>query len=166
VVERHAVREIEKMELEKIDYAPRVYKYKMPIKTVKYSNEPVYVNADGTLEPYLPSSVVTHRDAYSKSIHMLFKHVADFHVLLVEIISEKTGLDSVEIIKQIQEDERMKAHVDIPTIYSLGLVEKTDVEKKVDVEVNDLVNKMEAVSVEPPKKRKYVKRVVKPSNTE
>jgi hypothetical protein len=138
----------------------------MPIKTVKYSNEPVYVNADGTLEPYLPSNIVTHRDAYSKSIHMLFKHVSEFHVLLVEIISEKTGLDSVEIIKQIQEDERMKAHVDIPTIYSLNLLEKADVEKKVDVEVNDLVKKMEAVTVEPPKKRKYVKRVEKPSNIE
>ena len=136
----------------------------MSIKSVKYSNEPVYVNGDGTLEPYIPSSILTHRDAYSKSIHMLFKHVADFHVLLVEIISEKTGLDSVEIIKQIQEDERMKAHVDIPTIYSLGVLEKADVEKKLSVE--DLTKKMETMTVEPPKKRKYVKRVVKPSNTE
>ena len=121
---------------------------------VKYSNEPVYVNADGSLEPYIPSSILTHRDAYSKSIHMLFKHVADFHVLLVEIISEKTGLDSVEIIKQIQNDERMKEHIDIPTIYSLGVLEKEDVEKKVEVK-NTPVE---------PKKRKYVKKVVKVLN--
>jgi hypothetical protein len=123
---------------------------------VKYSNEPVYVNADGSLEPYIPSSILTHRDAYSKSIHMLFKHVADFHVLLVEIISEKTGLDSVEIIKQIQNDERMKEHIDIPTIYSLGVLEKEDVEKKVEVK-NTPVE---------PKKRKYVKKVVKVLNKE
>ena len=160
MVERHAVPEIEKGELEKIDYAPRVYEYKMPIKKVKYSNEPVYVNADGTLEPYLPSNIVTHRDAYSNSIHMLFKHVSEFHVLLIEIISEKTGLDSVEIIKQIQNDERMKTHVDIPTVYSLGVLEKDDVEKKVEV---DPEKKVEAVE---PKKRKYIKKTVKVLNKE
>jgi hypothetical protein len=132
----------------------------MTIKKVKYTNEPVFINADGSMEPYIPSSVVTHREAYSKSIHMLFKHVADFHILLVEIISEKTGLDSVEIIKQIQNDERMKTHIDIPTVYSLGVLEKDDVEKKVEV---DPEKKVEAVE---PKKRKYIKKVVKVLNKE
>jgi len=160
VVEGHAVPGVEGVELEKIDYTRWYLDCTMTIKKVKYTNEPVFINADGSMEPYIPSSVVTHREAYSKSIHMLFKHVADFHILLVEIISEKTGLDSVEIIKQIQNDERMKTHIDIPTVYSLGVLEKDDVEKKVEV---DPEKKVEAVE---PKKRKYIKKVVKVLNKE
>ena len=135
----------------------------MSIKSVKYSNEPVYVNSDGTLTPYIHQDIVTHRDAYAKSLHMLFNHVGDFHILLVEILSEKTGLDSAEIIKQIQTDERFKEMYTIPTVHSMGFVEKDDVQKVVPV-VEALTEKMEAVALDggAPKKRKYIKKVTKP----
>jgi hypothetical protein len=135
----------------------------MPIKSVKYSNEPVYVNSDGTLTPYIHQDIVTHRDAYAKSLHMLFNHVGDFHILLVEILSEKTGLDSAEIIKQIQTDERFKEMYTIPTVHSMDFVEKDDVQKVVPV-VEALTEKMEAVVIDSgePKKRKYVRKVAKP----
>ena len=135
----------------------------MSIKNVKYSNEPVFVNSDGTLEPYIHHDIVTHRDAYAKSLHMLFNHVGEFHILLVEILSEKTGLDSAEIIKQIQTDERLKGMYTMPTVNSMAFVEKEDVQKVVPV-VEDLTEKMGAVAIDggAPKKRKYVRKVVKP----
>jgi hypothetical protein len=133
----------------------------MPIKSVKYSNEPVYVNSDGTLTPYIHQDIVTHRDAYAKSLHMLFNHVGDFHILLVEILSEKTGLDSAEIIKQIQTDERFKEMYNMPTVNSMGFVEKDDVQKVVPVtDIDVLVGKMGNVALEnAPKKRKIVKKM-------
>lgn len=131
----------------------------MSIKSVKYSNEPVYVNSDGTLQPYIHQDIVTHRDAYAKSLHMLFNHVGGFHILLVEILSEKTGLDSAEIIKQIQTDERLKGMYTIPTVHSMDFVEKEDVQKVVSV-VEALTEKMETVALEGvPKKRKVLRKV-------
>jgi len=131
----------------------------MSIKNVKYSNEPVFVNADGTLEPYIHQNVVTHRDAYAKSLHMLFNHVGEFHILLVQILSEKTGLDSADIIKQIQGDDRLKEMYAMPTVHSMSFVEKEDVQKVVPI-VETLTEKMEGVTItsEPPKKRKYVRK--------
>jgi mevalonate pyrophosphate decarboxylase len=135
---------------------------RMSIKSVKYSNEPVYVNSDGTLEPYIHQDIVTHRDAYAKSLHMLFNHVGEFHILLVEILSEKTGLDSSDIIKQIQTDERFKEMYTMPTVHSMNFVQKNDIEKIIPV-VEDLTQKMGAVAIEDsPKKRKYVRKVTKP----
>ena len=132
----------------------------MSIKSVKYANEPVFIQSDGTIIPYVHENIVTHRDAYAKSLDMLFKHVGDFHILIVEILSEKTGLDSSEIMNQIKNDERMKNVYDIPTIHGLDFVEKTDVEKIIPIaEVDALTQKMESMEVEPiPKKRKYVKK--------
>jgi len=137
---------------------------RMPIKSVKYSNEPVYVNSDGTLQPYIHQDIVTHRDAYAKSLHMLFNHVGEFHIILVNILCEKTGLDSSEIIKHIQEDERMKEMYNTPTVNSMGFVGKEDVQKVVPVaDVEALVEKMDNVALEnAPKKRKIVKKVTKP----
>jgi len=127
------------------------------IKSVKYSNEPVFVNSDGTLEPYIHHDIITHRDAYAKSLHILFKHVGDFHAIVVEILAEKLGLDSEEIIKQIQQDARYKEMVVSPVIHSLGSFEKSDIEKIIPVdEVAVLSEKMSEMEVK--KKRKYVRK--------
>jgi hypothetical protein len=133
------------------------------IKTVKYSNEPVFVHSDGTLEPYIPIKITSNREAYCASIDMLFKHVTEFHILLVDIIAEKTGLNSDEIIAQIQKDKRLKEMIHIPTVYANDTVTEKDVEKVIPItpSIDFLTQKMEGMGVTEgvSKKRKYVKKV-------
>ena len=137
------------------------------IKRVKYTNEPVYITEDGITEPYIPKDIVTNRDAYGASLHMLFKHVSDFHMILVEIIAEKTGLDSTDIITSIQQDPRYTEAIVDPRIHSFGLLEKEDIQKVIPIDepekkdpLEELQTKMSAASIqEKPKKPRVVRKV-------
>ena len=136
------------------------------IKRVKYTNEPVYINEEGVTEPYIHKDIVTNRDAYSASLHILFKHVSDFHLILIEIIAEKTGLDSTEIIASIQQDPRYIEAIVDPKIHSFGLLEKEDVQKVIEINepekkdpIEELQTKMSATSIqEKPKKPRVVRK--------
>ena len=66
--------------------------------------EPVYKQT----MPYVPIDVKTHRDAYAATLHVLFKHIADFHLCVVQTISKKYGIPEDEIIQTIQESPEFK----------------------------------------------------------
>jgi hypothetical protein len=119
------------------------------IKRARYTSEPVYVINDGVEEPYIPKEIITNRDAYSLSLDMLFKHVADFHMLMIEIIAEKTGLDAKEIVTAIQDDPRAAEMKHTPRIHSLGVIEKKDVEKVVEVvpDVEEIETKLNTITI-------------------
>jgi|694.fasta_scaffold39065_4 hypothetical protein len=70
--------------------------------------EPAYVMKDGTTIPYVPVTITTNRDAYAASLHLLFKHVADFHLCVVRTISVKYGIPEDDILKTIQESDEFK----------------------------------------------------------
>jgi hypothetical protein len=70
--------------------------------------EPAYVMKDGTTIPYVPVEVKTARDAYAASLHVLFKHVADFHLCVVRTFSVKYGIPEDDILKTIQESDEFK----------------------------------------------------------
>jgi hypothetical protein len=70
--------------------------------------EPAYILENGTPVPYLPVDVKTARDAYAASLHVLFKHVADFHLCIVRTFSTKYGIPEDEILQTIQESEEFK----------------------------------------------------------
>ena len=63
---------------------------------------------DGTTIPYVPVEVKTARDAYAASLHVLFKHVADFHLCVVRTFSVKYGIPEDDILKTIQESDEFK----------------------------------------------------------
>jgi hypothetical protein len=130
------------------------------IKKARYSDEPIYVDVNGNMESYVPKEIITNRDAYGASLHLLFKHVADFHLLMIEIISEKTGIDSNEIINVVKDDPRYKEMMVSPTINSLSILKKEDVEKHVPVEtaIDTITEKLEQIAIEPVKKKKIVVR--------
>ena len=44
------------------------------------------------------------RDAYTESLKMILQHVADFHVMVVEIISEKYKIPVDEIMNTVTAD--------------------------------------------------------------
>ena len=75
--------------------------------------EPAYILKNGKNVPYIPIEVKTARDAYAASLHVLFKHVADFHICIVQTFSKKYGIPEDDILKTIQESEEFKnMHVD------------------------------------------------------
>lgn len=82
--------------------------------------EPVYTLDDGRKVPYVPIEIKTHRDAYAATLHVLFKHVADFHICIVKAFSKKYGIPEDDILQTIQESEEFKnMHVD-PVLDPLG----------------------------------------------
>jgi hypothetical protein len=67
-------------------------------------SEPVYKQT----MPYVPIEVKTHRDAYAATLHVLFKHIADFHICVVKTFSKKYGIPEDDIIQTIQESPEFK----------------------------------------------------------
>jgi hypothetical protein len=137
-------------------------------KRARYTEEPVFLNTGGGEEPYIPKNIQTARDAYAASLHLLFKHVADFHILMVDIIAEKYKLDAAEIIHVCHEDKRFQQMVVAPTIHSLGYFNEEDLGAKRDVvadPVEQLVGETAKLSLgaAPPKKKVIRKKVVPPA---
>lgn len=85
-------------------------------KPVQMIQEPVAL-ADGRMLP--PLEVKTPKDALQATLLMLFKHVADVHVTIVEIIAEKYDLQTDEIHKVITEDPRWTEMLRNPLITDL-----------------------------------------------
>jgi hypothetical protein len=48
------------------------------------------------------------RNAYALSLQMIFRHVADFHMTVVDIISEKYNIPVDEIMNTVTSDSRYK----------------------------------------------------------
>jgi hypothetical protein len=84
--------------------------------------EPAYVSPNGTPPvPYIPHTITTSRQAYAASLHVIFKHVADFHICVVQAISAKYGMPEDDILKTIQESDEFKnMHVDQVLVDALG----------------------------------------------
>lgn len=72
-------------------------------KQVTLTTEPVQM-ADGSA--FKPMEVKTSSDVLRGSLLMLFKHVADIHVTVVEIVADKFGLKVEDIHNAITEDPR------------------------------------------------------------
>ena len=100
---------------------------KASVQKLTVVNEPVFVSKDGSVEPYIPKEIVGFRDAYAASLHLVFKHVADFHMAMLEIVAEKYGHDVDEMVSVIQSDERFKNMTVHPVISGLGIIEQKDV---------------------------------------
>jgi hypothetical protein len=82
--------------------------------------EPACILHNGKKVPYVPIEIKTHRDAYAATLHVLFKHVADFHICIVKAFSKKYGISEDDIMQTIQESEEFKnMHVD-PVLDPLG----------------------------------------------
>jgi hypothetical protein len=132
---------------------------KSSIKSLTVVNEPVFVAKDGSVQEYIPKEIVGYREAYAASLHLVFKHVADFHTAMLEIIAEKYGHDVDELVKVVQEDSRIKDMTVHPVISGLNIITQKDV---------PAVAVAEPVAAEAPKKKLIVKRKtpVAPASTD
>lgn len=85
-------------------------------KTVQMKNEEVIL-ADGSV--FHPMPVKSSSDLLRATTLILFKHVADIHLVVVQIIAEKFGLDIDDIQKAITEDPRWTEMLINPVISDL-----------------------------------------------
>jgi len=83
--------------------------------------EPVYVLENGQRVPYVPIEINDHREAYAATLHVLFKHVADFHICVVKTFSKKYGIPEDEIMQTIQESDEFKHMRVDPVLHHDGL---------------------------------------------
>ncbi len=60
---------------------------------------------------------VDARDAYAESLKMILQHVADFHMMVVDIISEKYKIPVDEIMNTVTSDSRYTNMVVDPKIH-------------------------------------------------
>ena len=61
------------------------------------------------------------RSAYAASLQMILKHVADFHITVVDIISEKYNIPVDEIMNTVTSDSRYTNMLVSPDIHTLSL---------------------------------------------
>jgi hypothetical protein len=59
------------------------------------------------------------RDAYAESLKMILQHVADFHITVVDIISEKYNIPVDEIMNTVTSDSRYTNMLVDPKIHRL-----------------------------------------------
>ena len=85
-----------------------------------YCLEPVYIEKDGQIKPYIPIEIKNGRDAYAASLHMLLNHFAQFHIAIVDIISDKYKIPVEEIMNTIKSDDRYINMSVCPNIHELG----------------------------------------------
>lgn len=95
----------------------------MAKKNITITHEPFYVNQEGETVSFVPKEIKSYRDAYGASLHMLFKHVADIHLTLLEILADKYDIPVDDMLRTVQEDSRWKNIQVNPVINSCTYVE-------------------------------------------
>jgi len=83
--------------------------------------DPVYVLENGKKVPYVPIEIKDHREAYAATLHVLFKHVADFHICVVKTFSKKYGIPEDDIMQTIHESDEFKHMRVDPVLHYDGL---------------------------------------------
>ena len=76
------------------------------------------------------------RSAYALSLQMIFRHVADFHMTVVDVISEKYNIPVDDIMNAVTSDSRYKNMVVDKDLHRLSSVIGVDVGVDVDVDVD------------------------------
>jgi hypothetical protein len=66
------------------------------------------------------------RNAYAESLQMILQHVADFHLTIVDIISEKYNIPVDEIMKTVTSDSRYTNMVVNPNIHRVTSLDKIE----------------------------------------
>lgn len=134
-----------------------------------YCSEPVFIEKDGQTIPYIPIEIKNGRDAYAASLHMLFNHFAQFHISVVDIISDKYNIPVEEIMNTIKSDDRYINMSVCPNIHELSKVASSSssssvVETVALVDVGDSKKKViQKIKINSDKKIK-IKPKIKPIN--
>ena len=83
---------------------------------------------NNTSKLQIPVEIKDGRSAYAASLQMILKHVADFHITVVDIISEKYNIPVDEIMNTVNSDSRYTNMLVNPDIHTLSV--NSDQEQK------------------------------------
>lgn len=118
------------------------------------------LKVDSTPWPKFESvTITTPKDAMTASIHMLFNHVAEFHELIVRIISEKYKIPVEDMMKTITEHPDYSTMTVHPTLASFGFFEQKDADNVIIKEPEAKRAKTDEPILPVKRKIKVVKRV-------
>uniref|UniRef100_A0A6C0I1J6 Uncharacterized protein n=1 Tax=viral metagenome TaxID=1070528 RepID=A0A6C0I1J6_9ZZZZ len=123
------------------------------MQSPSYCLEPVYIEKDGQIKPYIPIEIKNGRDAYAASLHMLLNHFAQFHIAIVDIISDKYKIPVEEIMNTIKSDDRYINMSVCPNIHELSKAPSSS-SSLVDVNV-ETVNVVDVVD----SKKKVIQKI-------
>ena len=128
------------------------------MQSPSYCLEPVYIEKDGQIKPYIPIEIKNGRDAYAASLHMLFNHFAQFHISVVDIISDKYHIPVEEIMNTIKTDDRYTNMSVCPNIHELS---KASSSSSVDVPVEtvETIETVETVETVIDSKKKVIQKI-------
>jgi hypothetical protein len=101
------------------------------------------------------------RDAYAESLKMILQHVADFHMTVVDIISEKYNIPVDEIMKTVASDSRYANMLVEPKIHRLT----SSSSNQNQVEVTETIITATPVAAAVTKKPTEKKIRIKPKNS-
>ena len=107
------------------------------------------------------------RDAYTESLKMILQHVADFHMTVVDIISEKYNIPVDEIMNTITSDSRYTNMVVDPKIHHLTSLNPTPNENQVETSTTTTTIKTTPIeTITPVMKKLSEKKIkIKPKNS-
>jgi hypothetical protein len=100
------------------------------IKTATFCEEPVFITEDGNTQTYIKKEITGPHKALSACLHLVFQHTADVYTTMIEIISEKYGHSSEEMMNAVMDDERFKNTMLNPVLKGLDYFKKEDLEKQ------------------------------------
>ena len=128
------------------------------MQSPSYCLEPVYIEKGGQIKPYIPIEIKNGRDAYAASLHMLFNHFAQFHISVVDIISDKYHIPVEEIMNTIKTDDRYTNMSVCPNIHELS---KASSSSSVDVPVEtvETIETVETVETVIDSKKKVIQKI-------
>ena len=91
------------------------------------------------------------RSAYALSLQMIFRHVADFHMTVVDVISEKYNIPVDDIMNAVTSDSRYKNMVVDKDLHRFSTVVGVDVDVVGVGAVNESEQKKEEQEMQLPK---------------
>ena len=132
--------------------------------TTNHNSEPVYVTKDGQRIPYVPETITNAREAYAASLHVLFRHVADFHLCVVKVFSEKYGIPEDDIMSTIHESAEFKNLTPDPALNEI-FAKPSDTKKRVvkkKIEIAEAKQEVQAQEQEQKQEQEPVPVAVQP----
>jgi hypothetical protein len=87
------------------------------------------------------SSALSTSTAYAESLKLILQHVADFHLTVVEIISEKYNISVDEMMKAVTSDPRYANMVVNPEIHRLTSLNQSQQQSVVEIPLPTPVTK-------------------------
>ncbi len=78
--------------------------------------------------PYVALKIKSPKHAAAASLHLILKHVADMHMLILEVLSQKYNIPYNDMIDVIHTDDRVQKFMIDPIVHSMNYFTQEDLD--------------------------------------